>query len=258
MSIPDFDESFEAELRRRDLSFARLEPDLYELRLDGEPLTVSTENLRRDYLRDGDASALGRFVARLLHAHDPLPPWPAMREALFPNLDCADMQRSEDTLLRALSEDAVAVLTWYDEEAGLLRALRACDLRELGVEEAEAWRTAESNLERILSGCTISYIEAAGAPLGIIEAHAPHKASLLLCRGIKDKVEPVLGWPVYAVAPARDFVYLFSHEGGLIDRVGHVVVREFLGSGYPISTDVWELSDTGVEAIGSYPTAPAD
>jgi hypothetical protein len=67
-------------------------------------------------------------------------------------------------------------------------------------------------------------------------------------------VQPKIGWPVYVVIPSRDFVYLFSvQDGELIPRIGSVVVEEYKESGYPLTTDVLEISDTGIEPIGTFP-----
>ena len=63
-------------------------------------------------------------------------------------------------------------------------------------------------------------------------------------------------WPaaVLGVMPARDFLYLWNAtEKGFVNRLGGVVVREFEASPYPISRDVFEVSDGGLRAIGEFP-----
>jgi hypothetical protein len=74
---------------------------------------------------------------------------------------------------------------------------------------------------------------------------------------LKDVVEPVLGWPLFAVMPCRDFVYLLNQKDqALLGRMGQVVMREYQGSGYPISTEVFEITDQCIRAIGDYQPAP--
>src|SRR5262249_38298122 len=84
------------------------------------------------------------------------------------------------------------------------------------------------------------------------------KAALLFCPNLREMVEPVLGWPLFAVMPCRDFVYVLSQKDKpLLGRMGHVVMREYEKSGYPISTEVFEITDEGIRAIGDYQPAPA-
>jgi hypothetical protein len=56
--------------------------------------------------------------------------------------------------------------------------------------------------------------------------------------------------------PCRDFVYLLSQKDQpLLGRMGQVVMREYQKSGYPISTEVFEITDQGIRAIGDYQPA---
>jgi hypothetical protein len=100
----------------------------------------------------------------------------------------------------------------------------------------------------------VSFTEIKGDKLGMLKVEEPYKAALILTKTLKDKVSNELGWPIFAVAPTRDFVYLFSKHSSLVNKVGQVVIREFNNSGYPISTDVWELNDNEQKVIGTYAT----
>ena len=81
----------------------------------------------------------------------------------------------------------------------------------------------------------------------------PFKASLILSPAFRELVSPTLGWPVYVVVPSRDFAFVIRREDrDFLDRLGHVVVREYDNSGYSITTDVLEVSDDGIKAIGSF------
>jgi hypothetical protein len=80
----------------------------------------------------------------------------------------------------------------------------------------------------------------------------PSNASLLLAPSLRVAVSKVVGWPVLAVAPDRDFLYIWN--GGhreLITRLGAVVVRTHSRAPYPLSTEVLEISDA-IRSIGSY------
>lgn len=117
---------------------------------------------------------------------------------------------------------------------------------------AQGWTAcaAESSLDKIMQSTEVIHI-ANDIQLGVIEAYEPHKASLIRAPSLRQKVE--VGWPIYAVAPSRGFVFLISKSGN--DQLGRVeasVIKEFASAEYPISTEVWEMGDAGCKAIGVF------
>jgi hypothetical protein len=128
------------------------------------------------------------------------------------------------------------------------------DLEAWGVTAEEAWDAAHREFGKLVANTRIEVLKADDLSLGTVHAQEPFKASMILSPSLKAQVPVELGWPVLAVAPARDFVYLLRKDDkDVLGRVGSVVVREFRQSGYPVSTEVWELSDEGARAIGEYP-----
>lgn len=252
--MSDIRRLFEWRLRERNLDFQEADAGRYLIEVGSGKIAVSLDNVERNYLRDNDTSAIDRFIDTLLQPILPLPEWPSLRDGLLLSLEPNDLEGLDDTIRMDLSDSVAVVLTYYSTLTGHMRWLQPRDLENLAISVDEGWQAAESNLERVLSTTSIAYSDIGGQKLGMIEAEEPYKASLILARGLREKVEASIGWPIYAVAPARDFVYLFSRDGGLIDRVGKVVVDEYQASGYPISTEVWELSDNGRSAIGAFPT----
>ena len=160
----------------------------------------------------------------------------------------------DDILHKKISDESAILLSYYNKDSNQIRWLHESDLKERNISSDIAWEQAVSNLDKIMENTEITYTEIEGEKLGMIQADEPYKASLILSNTIKGKVVGDIGWPIYAVAPARDFVYLFSKGGDLINKVGNVVVREYKNSGYPISTEVWELSDKKQEPIGAFPS----
>jgi hypothetical protein len=129
------------------------------------------------------------------------------------------------------------------------------NLDDWGVSRDEAGMAASANLSALMAGATLRTQEIGDVTLGFIETGLPFKTALLLAPNLKQISSPALGWPLYAIAPDRDFLYLWAaSRPDFIQRVGGVVVREFTTAPYPISTQVFEISDDGISAIGAFPT----
>ena len=249
---------FEAELAKRNLKFRVLEDGRYELLPEvGDARTISIENLVRRVSQSGDDAAVARFVdAALADLKFSLPPWDDAQRHVFPMLDASPLHVGSDALTRDMSDETVAVLVFYDEAAGQIQFLRSVDLAGWGVTEEAVWSAAEIVLDRVMAATEIGILDAGDFELGTLEAPEPWKASLIRSRELRAKVEADLGWPIHAVAPDRGFVYLLSQQPeDPLSRIGGVVVSEFQSAPYPISTEVWELSDDGIRAIGAFPTA---
>ena len=240
--VSDVEHIFEKLLTEKGVSFEKAGDALYKVNTNSLAKTVSLHNIEKNYLRDGDVHAVHRFVENVLQPIAELPDAEELRKGLFVTIEPSTYNDLDETLHRNLSDTTV-----------LIRWLSASDIESKKISIKKAWDEAYSNLEQIMSDTAVTFTDIDGQKLGVIEAHEPYKASLILTKGLKDKVIKDIGWPIYAVAPARDFVYLFSKEGGLVNRVGRVVVDEYEKSGYPISTEVWELSGVNQKAIGEFP-----
>lgn len=125
------------------------------------------------------------------------------------------------------------------------------DLDSWGISAAAAEEAALRNLDGILENAAIEVSEKAGVRVGMVPTNSPFKASLVLAPRIRRQAEATLGWPLFAVLPARDFLMLFADKA-LVPRFGRVVVAEFRSSAYPLSTEVLEISDDGLRAIGRF------
>jgi hypothetical protein len=250
----DIEKLFEEELESLDVEFNKLEPKIYEVSTDTGVKTIALHNIEKNLIRDGDKSIVARFVKSILTPITYLPEWSEMKKGLYVSLEPFDYRELEGVIHKKFGDTIALILAYFNPDVNQIRWVTEADLDDKGVGVEKAWIIAESNLETIMQKTEVSFSEIEGDKLGMLEAEEPYKASLLLTKALKDKISNVLGWPVFAVAPARDFVYLFSKQGSLVNKVGHVVVREFNNSGYPISTDVWELADGEQKTIGAYAT----
>jgi hypothetical protein len=109
---------------------------------------------------------------------------------------------------------------------------------------------------RALSKATVESQDIDGVQLGFISSSLPFKAAFILAPNLREVVSAVLGWPLMAVVPDRDFLYLWpARHADFVQRVGAVVVREYSRASYPISTEVYEITDQRIRAIGAFPTS---
>ena len=129
-------------------------------------------------------------------------------------------------------------------------------LEEWGV-DVEAVRSAACrNLATKLAEAEICWKDYHGARLGYFGTLMPCKAALMTAANLKQIAAPTLGWPLLAVIPAQDFLLLWdASRRDLIPELGALVVDQFTRSAYPLTTEVFEISDEGISAIGDFPSS---
>jgi hypothetical protein len=98
-----------------------------------------------------------------------------------------------------------------------------------------------------------------GVPLAYFDSGLAFKSSLLLAPSLKETVMEKVGWPLMAVVPHRGFLMFWpSANQELAGRVGGVVVEEFRTASYPLSTEVFEVNDTGINAMAPFRERPTN
>jgi uncharacterized protein YtpQ (UPF0354 family) len=246
---------FERELARRGLAFRRdLDSGRYILNARGLELVVSLDNIVREYRRDADPTRITRFVDTVLAADVDHAAWPQAQGSIFHCLEPSDhVERSE--LRSAVSDRVDRVPVLFAAATGRITWVSEAMLHDWQITMEELAATALANLASLLTETRIEHNDIDGVRLGHFASSLPFKSALMLAPNLRQRVEPLIGWPLYAVAPARDFLYLWAAEhADFAGRVGGVVVDEFTKSGYPISTEVFEISDGGIKAIGAFAT----
>jgi uncharacterized protein YtpQ (UPF0354 family) len=247
---------FEAELQRRSVDFSiDSESNRYLVEKDGGKLWVCLDNIARELRGEGDEGRMAEFVdAVMVPRGTRKEHWRA--DQLYWILEPNDYEEKAG-YREAISKQADRVLVHYDDDAGLISWVTPDMLNKLGLSEQEASAVATGNMGMELAAASLETSDMQGVTLGFLTSHLPFKASLMLAPNLKKVVGEKVGWPLLAVAPARDFLYLWPAEhGDFAGRVGKVVVREYQNSAYPISTEAFRIDDEGIEAIGAYPVEP--
>lgn len=244
---------FESELRRRGHAFKHdRKSGGYRIDQGDSRMRVSLDNIARD-LEGEDADArMARFVESILGTV-------ADRESrggidrLFWSLEPGDYA-SPPEIREPMSEQADRVLILYDDAVNHLIWATPAMLDGLNVTAARAGEIALRNLAAELAATTVVVEDVRGVPLAMLGTTLPIKASLLMAPNLKEVVGGKIGWPLLAVAPVRDFLWLWPAEHDhFVAQTGKTVVSEFNGSPYPVSTEVFRIDDDGIRAIGSFP-----
>ena len=245
----------EVELRRRGVSFAHdIESGRHVVqRADGTRLLISLENLSREFERDNDEGRIARFVDSVLGSGSSPRVWQEAESRLYLALEPSDYAERSD-LARAISNRVDRVPVVFDDEHGAMSWVTQQMIGDWSVTEDALIRRAAENLNAALRSATLQSDQVDDVQVAFIASALPFKAALILAPDFRAFVEPTLGWPLFAVAPARDFLYLWNAQHReFASRLGHVVVKEFTHSAYPLSAEVFELGDKGLRAIGEYP-----
>ena len=244
---------FEDELRRRGFSFSiDAESARHAIEIGDGRMLVSLDNLQRDVAIDGDMERVARFVDAIIAAADTSEA-ALSADQLYWSLEPSDY--ADRPAYRVAMSDCVdRVLVHLSNEGRLVTWVTPSMLDSLALSEADAGARALQNLGRALSEASVECQDIDGVQLGFVETSLPFKASLILTPNLRELVGTVLGWPLLAVVPDRSFLYLWAAQHtDFIQRVGGVVVREYSQASYPISTEVYEITDTAIRAIGEFP-----
>ncbi|MFO0921323.1 MAG: hypothetical protein U0905_02410 [Pirellulales bacterium] len=253
---PTADKLFQLELENRELPFTVTDEGLYRVQIGDVTVTVNLENIRRNYARDNDADAIARFAKQLdIERIDDHPDWETVKTHLRFSIEPSDYQAGfDDTLHEVVSDDLVKVFVFTPPDQSRISWITHSMLTEWQVTRETVIGQAEVQMNQVLANTKLKIQEIDGVKLGMLSTNdSPFKASLILAKGFRELVSPTHGWPVYVVAPARDFVYIISKaDHDFLGRLGAVVLHEYNDSGHPVTADVLEVGDEGVIAIGSF------
>jgi hypothetical protein len=243
---------FEAELRKRKLTFDRRDDGLYVVSVGELKLEITLENVARDLARDRDPGRIVRFVDSICEMASPLPPWNVARGRVRWMAESVKVELG-DSIRVPVSEHVVRVPVLESADESRLSMVTPSMLATWKVSEADVASAATKNQDRLLEGKELEIAEADDRRLGMVPVASALKASTIFAPGFK-KFVAKLGWPVLVVIPCRDFIYVIAEaDKELLGAMGRVVQQEFRTSGYPLTTEVFRISDDGIEAIGAFP-----
>jgi hypothetical protein len=244
---------FLAELAAHEIVPEELDDGGYRIVLGAMTLTINLENKGREFDETGDETVLKHFVETILQHKAILPQsWDSARDHLFFAAEPSDHE-FKDTCRQQVSDQVSLVLVYLAEPGQHIVWMTPSMLAQLGASREVAEAHAADNLVRLLAETPIETTEVDGHWLGMLATHSPLKASLIFAKNLREKAEPLLGWPLLAVIPNRDFAYLIPESAqSLFPRIAQVVIGEYTKRGYPISTEVFKIDSEKVVAVGEF------
>lgn len=255
MSIPlEVATLFLREMQQRGFPVNFNEDGSFLVKIDHLEMSISLENLIKEYATDRDPQRITNFVEQIMTAAQPLPPWSEAQKRVYFMAEPADYD-FDNSLFEPISEQLCKVLVCLlPDDSGILWITPEI-LEEWGQTQETVENIAEFNLAELLEKTKLHVRKFDKYHLGMFITPSVLKASLIFSPNLKEIVEPKLGWPIFAIVPCRDFCYLIPEKDSeLLERVAPVVVSEYYGRGYPISTEIYHISDEGIDALGSFET----
>ncbi|NCU05349.1 MAG: hypothetical protein GXC73_15330, partial [Chitinophagaceae bacterium] len=187
-------------------------------------LTVSPDNLRKEFAHENDENVVMEFAAAIASAGEEIPTWEVAKDKVFPSFFPSDYDYGE--FVNFSVTEMFNTVFVYEEKLSK-KWIDEGQVDKWGIDSETLVRHANENLDRTFEEAELEIELIEGRKLVFLETvEETKKAVFLLSKRLKDKVSEELGWPIYAVIPVRDFLYLFSEKDSefFIERVGGVVI----------------------------------
>lgn len=159
----------------------------------------------------------------------------------------------DDFLHEKVTDEFHKIYVYYESEQYIW--INHAQLEKWKIDEQSFKQQVTFNMNTLIDESHIETTETEdGLKLAFFETTIEGvKSALLFSQNIKEKIEPILGWPIYCVLPVTDFCYMFSEKDKeLLNRIGEIVLNEYSNSAYPVTTEVLQISDEGTRTVGKY------
>jgi len=248
---------FEKRLTELEIEYELRDDGRYDVNFGGEQTSVvSLDNKRREYERNQDPEIIYEFIEQTKRSHDQSNrSWEEVKPFLRFQLEPDTYEDfSDDTLNEPVADGLLKIYVHVSSDEQLITWVTGSMIQDWNTNTETVKGLAEENMNRLVSEASLEIEEIGGVPLGMLSIEAgAFKASLLLAPHFKNLVSERLGYPVYAVAPDRDFVYIIPIEHtSFLGRLGPSVREQFENSGYPITNKVLEIGDDGISIAGTF------
>jgi hypothetical protein len=245
---------FQRELEARKVTIVEREgTDDFVLDIRGVPITISLDELRYDYERDADAQLVARFVASLVDTSEPLPAWTKARSRIFLSVDSTQAQ-VDDAVSREVTKLLALTVVHAGPEERFVSPITRKQLTSWQVSEDAVLQVGCRNLSGLLEETPLEVRRIGPLTTAVFTSRSYFKPALIFSPNFKEKVAPQLGWPVLALVPCREDVFLLrdnflEKECKETERFLNFVIQEFLESRHGLTPEVLRISEKGIESL---------
>lgn len=226
-------------------TYEEIDAGFYRVQAAYGPIEIRLENIVRDYQRDGDIEGVKAFFQQVLAPVACFASLTAASDGLYVSLEPTSLL-NDDVIQHAVADDMSRVLAHFIPEQGRITFITQALLDMWQVDADSVWAIAHANLSKVLQATPLDVKTLGPAQMGFLQADEPYKASLLLSQAMRDKVEAELGWPIHAIAPDRDFVYLLGGDvTAVLENVLNVAQEQYANAQYPLTPSLWRIDDEG-------------
>ena len=175
--------TFEAELVNRDISYSVTDDGRYELFVGDAKLTISIDNIRRDFDRDGDVSAVSRFVENVLKdLNFQTLDWHEVRNFVRYSLEPSDYDMGfGDFVHNVINDELVQLYVFSSPDRSQISWISPSSVSDWGISVDELKSQAESNMSQLVENARLKTQDMNGNLLGMISTEITEfKSSLVL------------------------------------------------------------------------------
>lgn len=191
------------------------------------------------------------FLALSVHAEPPAPErWRVWLEPRFMHQPVrAAIPNAQKT------EMAAGALT-----AETLEPLAKADLEKLGSTWEKFAAQARTNAAADLAQLKPEYVRNRKKIIeyAALRSTKPIVATAVLAPGLRDLFAETLGPDILVVVPNKHTAFVFPKLASTYREYGPMVQKAYRETSHPVSMEVFEITDRGMQAIGVYPDPARD
>jgi len=222
-------------------------PDEILISKDSLQFKLNISNLRKQYELSPHEKTITDFVNLVTHYQQELPAWIDSKKRIFYYLYPSNYDFKH--FVHVSISQKLSKIYVYSEN-GKLTWITKEDLMKWKIDANALETQSQLNSKEIFSSLRLELDTLEGHRYISIESNRPSfNSSFILCNQLKDLVSGSIGWPIYAITPCRDQMYLFGESDFdfMKSKLKNFVLKKYKESNDPLSLEILQLTDKGIK-----------